>query len=208
MGSSHAGRRTLRPRPGVDSRLSDLAGRHHVLRDRFDPDLRDPGGHLPAQPDHGHVTSFGMFAFGKMQLVGNCAEWILELPLSNSIVQLPQYGSVFFENESGAATRSGSTLPLGQGDLIQMSNNDNFRNLDRRTFGRHGNQDRLPAPAPTRKTGPIVQFWQLSKGRCFRIRPTKSGSPLVAEPWVDVLGEPWTEDWTAQPQVWWCRGSV
>jgi hypothetical protein len=86
----------------------------------------------------GISTSFIKDAIGTTELVGSSAEWILEktaavkvkVDIAEGLVSLdetvllqlnlPRFGSVFFDSDGGARTQSGARLLPGNGELIAM----------------------------------------------------------------------------------------
>lgn len=63
-------------------------------------------------------TAFVKTAPPNNQLVGNCAEWILEAPTSSNM-NLARYGDVYFDN-CIAGTGAGALLPGGTGRMERM----------------------------------------------------------------------------------------
>jgi hypothetical protein len=63
-------------------------------------------------------TSFVKTAPPNNQLVGNCAEWILEDPVSSNM-NLARFGDVYFDN-CVAGTEAGALLPGGTGRMENM----------------------------------------------------------------------------------------
>jgi Peptidase A4 family len=73
----------------------------------------------------GASTSFTKTAPKGTQLVGNCAEWIVEAPTVNGAQSaLARYGDVYFD-ECIAGTRNDHLLYGGDGDLITMVDSSN-----------------------------------------------------------------------------------
>jgi hypothetical protein len=63
-------------------------------------------------------TSFTKVAPEKVKLVGNCAEWVIEDPVSSGL-NLGRFGDVYFD-ACLAGTSSGEILMGGQGSLLPM----------------------------------------------------------------------------------------
>jgi hypothetical protein len=69
----------------------------------------------------GGATSLTFSAPSGIQLVGNCAEWIVERPnVGGSTAPLADYGQVFF-SKCKAGTTSGTGIEPGSGNNINMS---------------------------------------------------------------------------------------
>jgi len=66
----------------------------------------------------GVLTSFAKTAPKNVQLVGNCAEWIVEDPTSSNM-NLARYADVYFDN-CVAGTQNGALLLAGAGSLLNM----------------------------------------------------------------------------------------
>jgi hypothetical protein len=89
----------------------------------------------------GASTSFTKTAPRGTQLVGNCAEWIVEAPTVNGGQSaLARYGDVYFD-ECIAGTKNEHLLYGGDGDLITMVDSSNH-----------------PISVPTRETDELIKI--------------------------------------------------
>jgi hypothetical protein len=70
----------------------------------------------------GIETSFPKTAPGTVELVGNCAEWVIE-DIVDSNTNLGRFGDVYFD-ECVAGTRGGHLLTAGKGTLLPMYDRD------------------------------------------------------------------------------------